>query len=42
MFHVAEEDAMPRILLTRRSFVPIKSPLKVITLGNYVLMEKGK
>ena len=43
-FHVYEvsgEDGRPSALLTRRGYIPPGERLRVVSLGNYVLMEKS-
>ena len=41
LFEVATDQGKPSALLTRRDYVPPGERLKVVSLGNYVLLEKS-
>lgn len=41
IFEVRTADGVPRVLLTRRSYVRPGDPLKVVTLGDYLMLEKS-
>lgn len=40
LFEVENNNGKPQWLLTKNDFIPVDTPLSVISLGDYVLMEK--